>query len=620
MLDSLSFMQGSLDSLVQLLCKNINPSQNKTLESILPITVQTVTESRFDNKVIPFLTQKLVYPYSLPKKLDDFENIDYFPDKKDFYDELTETHISDAAYNSAKHVYEISGCKNLRDLHDLYLLTDTAMLADVWKDFNKHIYEAFGIYATNFISGPALSFRIGLKLSETDIQLLSKFSMYEIFTNAIRGGYCCVNKRYIHCNNVDMGKDFDPTKKSSTAIMIDFNSLYAECLTENMPYADFEYSDNSTISQFEKDPLSFLKIDIDGPKGYWVTCDFYIPENLARLTDDMPLAIINTVKILPSPYTLSIGGKFASQEKLIAAHVPLERYSLHLKLLCFYIRLGVVITKVHSIIEFSQKPLFKKYIEYCSSARKKAEKENNPVKKRLYKLLPNAFYGKSLQNELKFDTTNVLTVNGERYRKLCSSHRFKSRKWIVKDKIALVTMRKPVIQLKSPIFIGATVLQLAKLKNLSFDLQVAKPSSYNFTGTYPIRLADTDIINNSRKYIDHISIIYCDTDSILYYIFYTDLARNMTHDELFKNTFLNKYLDRSNFKILSTQSYCSPMDLGFLKSEVQDNIIIEVIALSPKCYSIQSKERANDNLLVKFAVKGVPVRPSDQEIYAPSIL
>ena len=68
-----------------------------------------------------------------------------------------------------------------------------------------------------------------------------------------------------------------------------------------------------------------------------MTCDFYIPENLARLTDDMPLAIINTVKILPSPYTLSIGGKFASQEKLIAAHVPLERYSLHLKLLCFYI-------------------------------------------------------------------------------------------------------------------------------------------------------------------------------------------------------------------------------------------------------------------------------------------
>ena len=71
-LDSLSFMQGSLSSLVQLLCKKMDTSlhdKTQAVEKVLPITVKAVRESRFDNEVILYLTSKLSYPYSLPKKI-----------------------------------------------------------------------------------------------------------------------------------------------------------------------------------------------------------------------------------------------------------------------------------------------------------------------------------------------------------------------------------------------------------------------------------------------------------------------------------------------------------------------------------------------------------------------
>ena len=81
--------------------------------------------------------------------------------------------------------------------------------------FNKEIDRGFGVHVSNFVSGPALSMRAGLKQSETDIELLSDYSMYEIFQNSICGGYCAVNKRYARYNNYEMGHDYAPDKTSS---------------------------------------------------------------------------------------------------------------------------------------------------------------------------------------------------------------------------------------------------------------------------------------------------------------------------------------------------------------------------------------------------------------------
>ena len=193
--------------------------KTQAVEKVLPLTVKTVRESWFNNDVIPHLINKLSYPYSLPKKIEDFETIDYFPSRDDFRDELNETDISSSDYSNAELIFNKAGCNSFRDLCDLYILCDVSMLADVFADFNKEIHRGFGVHVSNFVSGPALSMRAGLKQSETDIELLSDNSMYEIFQNSIRGGYCAVNKRHVRSNNYEMGPDYDPGK---TSIMMFF--------------------------------------------------------------------------------------------------------------------------------------------------------------------------------------------------------------------------------------------------------------------------------------------------------------------------------------------------------------------------------------------------------------
>merc|ERR1711999_46740 len=118
---------------------------------------------------------------------------------------------------------------------------------------------------------------------------------------------------------------------------------------------------------------------------------------------------------------------------------------------------------------------------------------------------------------------------------------------------------KAAIELRAPIFIGACVLQLAKLINYEFLLGVAKPSCADFPQAFEhiIKTEDRKLIMASREYIQSIKMLYADTDSQMLHITYTKNAKNMSKDFLYKHTFLSKFLDRSNFKSLSKESFCS---------------------------------------------------------------
>ena len=98
----------------------------------------------------------------------------------------------------------------------------------------------------------------------------------------------------------------------------------------------------------------------------------------------------------------------------------MERYSFHIKLLQFYINLGVIVTKVHTIVDFSQKALFANFVEYCAERRKEATLADDEFRRKLYKSFPNQLYGKTLQNDLAYDGKNVLVSNGAHYRRKCS--------------------------------------------------------------------------------------------------------------------------------------------------------------------------------------------------------
>ena len=81
----------------------------------------------------------------LRKGVDPYENMDDWEkfyetklaEKEEFYNKLNMKDIIDAGYTHAKRVCKDFEIKHFGDYHDLYLKSDTLLLADVFKIFRK---------------------------------------------------------------------------------------------------------------------------------------------------------------------------------------------------------------------------------------------------------------------------------------------------------------------------------------------------------------------------------------------------------------------------------------------------------------------------------------------------
>ena len=107
------------------------------------------------NKFI-WLLRKVVYPYEY---MDDWKkfNETLSPGKEDFYSNLNMENIKDSNYNHAKRVCKGFEIINLSEYHDLYLKSDTLLLADVSKNFRKMCLEIYGLHLAKIFSATGLA-------------------------------------------------------------------------------------------------------------------------------------------------------------------------------------------------------------------------------------------------------------------------------------------------------------------------------------------------------------------------------------------------------------------------------------------------------------------------------
>ena len=73
--------------------------------------------------------------------------------KKDFYSELTLEDISDKDYEHAQKAFK-EYCTDKGDYHDLYVQTDTLLLADIFEKFIEKCIEIYGLDPSYFYSAP----------------------------------------------------------------------------------------------------------------------------------------------------------------------------------------------------------------------------------------------------------------------------------------------------------------------------------------------------------------------------------------------------------------------------------------------------------------------------------
>ena len=233
------------------------------------------------NKFI-LLLRKGVYPYEY---MDNWERFDEtsLTDKESFYSSLNMENIDDIDYRHGNNVFKKFKLRNLGEYHDLYVQSDTLLLADVFENFRNMCIKVYEIDPAHFLSLPGLAWQACLKKTNVKLELLTDYDMLLMVEEGIRGGICHSILRYAKGNNKYM-KNYDKHKESSYIQYLDGNNLYGRAMPQKLPVNGFKLIKNVT----EIDEKFIKNYDEDSDKGYIFEVDVKYPRRLHDLHSDLP--------------------------------------------------------------------------------------------------------------------------------------------------------------------------------------------------------------------------------------------------------------------------------------------------------------------------------------------
>ena len=99
------------------------------------------------------------------------------PDKESFYSNLYSENITDEDYKHVQKVREVFKIKNLGEYHDVYVQSDTLLLADVYENFRNECIDTYKLDPAHFLSAPRLTWQVCLKKTGEELELLTDKDM-----------------------------------------------------------------------------------------------------------------------------------------------------------------------------------------------------------------------------------------------------------------------------------------------------------------------------------------------------------------------------------------------------------------------------------------------------------
>ena len=239
--------------------------------------------------------------------------------KTAFYSELNLEDITDKDYAHAQKVFEELNLKNIGDYHDLYVQSDTLLLADVFENFRNECIKIYEHDPAHFLSAPGLGWPACLKKAEIELELLTNTDMLLMTEKRTRGRICHAIHRYAKANNKYM-KNYDKSTTSSHFMYLDANNLYGWVMSRKLPVNGFPWVEElSEYNSIEFDESVIKNYDQDSNKGYFLELDVEYPKNLFNLHSDLPF--------LPERIKIGICNK------LVCDFYDKKNYVVHIKAL-----------------------------------------------------------------------------------------------------------------------------------------------------------------------------------------------------------------------------------------------------------------------------------------------
>jgi len=122
------------------------------------------------------------------------------------------------------------------------------VLADVYENFRKLVYEQHHHDPLHFITRPSLAWESALKYTTDKLDLVNDRDMYLIIENNMRGGIAIISHRYAQASN-PLVQGYDPFKLNSWVTYLDADNLYRTAMSKPLTVVNFTPEKTKTSKQ-----------------------------------------------------------------------------------------------------------------------------------------------------------------------------------------------------------------------------------------------------------------------------------------------------------------------------------------------------------------------------------
>ena len=320
-----------------------------------------------------------------------------------------------------------------------------------------------------------------LKKTGVKLELLTDIDMLLLMVEERIRGEIWV---YAKANNTYMN-NYDKSIISSFLMYLDANNLYEWAMSQKLPVNGLKWVKN--LSKFHE---RFIKsYNENSDRGYFLEIDVELPKNLFSSHKDF--------SCVPERKTIGKVGKH------VCSVEDKEKYVVHIRTLKQALNPGLILKRVHRVIQFNQKSWLKQYIDMNTKLKKEAK---NEFEKDFFKLMNNSVFGKTMENVRKHRDIKLVTTD-EKRNKLVSEPNDHTTKRFSKKFLA-IKMKKTKVKMNKPVYLGMSILDISKTLMYEFWCDYIKP-----------------------KYGDRAKLCFTDTESFVIHIiteyFYEDIADNV---------------------------------------------------------------------------------------------
>ena len=269
-------------------------------------------------------------------------------------------------------------------------------------EYVKLSMKEFSLNPLHYVSLPGYSFDCWLMSSDVTLDTLQDKKILDDFVEAKKAGICGImGVRYINnVNEIGNGIDNDNGKTMAehdrrSIWYIDANNLYGYAMVQKLLYKDFEYYSTSLDNGD-----TMLRHILN-------TCDINYTNSCKDRTEHLALMSSKRKKNhhelgyreRERGSTLGHPKSRARSEKLILDQNKRREYMFHYRMLKFYVKMGVKVTKFYIVFNIKQDYICSDYIQNNTNKRATA---NTEAEKDVRKLMNNSLYGRMCMNPLRF--------------------------------------------------------------------------------------------------------------------------------------------------------------------------------------------------------------------------